>query len=88
MNTLNTDRRTLLQYGFLSLGAFAGNALLPSLVNAATLKSLLASQRELLPPDQNGVRLPAGFASRIVARSNQKLFDYPWHAAPDASTAV
>lgn len=83
MNTFNTDRRTLLQYGFLSLGAFAGNALLPSLVNASTLKSLLTSQRELLPPDQNGVRLPAGFASRIVARSSQKLFDYTWHAAPD-----
>lgn len=83
MNTFNTDRRTLLQYGFLSLGAFAGNALLPALGNAAALNALLTSQPELLPPDQNGVRLPAGFASRIVARSSQKIFDYTWHAAPD-----
>ncbi|MBX3617738.1 alkaline phosphatase PhoX [Nitrosomonas sp.] len=83
MNTFNTDRRTLLQYGFLSLGAFAGNALLPAFGNAAALHSLLTSQRELLPPDPNGVRLPAGFTSRIVACSNQKIFDYTWHAAPD-----
>ncbi|MGZ0019074.1 alkaline phosphatase PhoX [Nitrosomonas sp. wSCUT-2] len=83
MNTFNTDRRTLLQYGFLSLGAFFGNALLPSLGNAAALNALLTSQPELLPPDQNGVRLPAGFTSRIVARSSQKIFHYTWHAAPD-----
>lgn len=73
----------MLQYGFLSLGAFFGNALLPSLGNAAALNALLTSQSELLPPDQNGVRLPAGFASRIVARSSQKIFSYTWHAAPD-----
>ncbi len=80
MNTFNPQRRTLLQYGFMGLGAFFGNVLLPSIVRSA---SALAAVGELLPPDLNGVRLPAGFTSRIIARSGQKLFDYRWHAAPD-----
>jgi uncharacterized protein len=36
--------------------------------------------------DANGVQLPAGFASRIVARTNQAPVagsDYKWHIAPD-----
>lgn len=40
----------------------------------------------LREPDENGVRLPEGFTSRIVARSNEKPLtdsDYPWHWAPD-----
>lgn len=40
----------------------------------------------LLPPDANGVRLPAGFSSRIVARSGAspvRGVAYAWHAAPD-----
>ena len=83
MNTFSPQRRKLLQYGFGSLGIFAGNALLPSAIQAASLVSLLTTQAELLPADRNGVRLPAGFTSRIIARSGQKLFDYRWHAAPD-----
>lgn len=81
MNTFNSQRRKLLQYGFMGLGAFFGNALLPSSVKAVSRS--LATLGELLPPDRNGVRLPAGFTSRIVARSGQKIFDYRWHAAPD-----
>ncbi len=40
----------------------------------------------LQDPDENGVRLPSGFKSRIVARSGHKPVeqsDYVWHAAPD-----
>lgn len=81
MKTFDKQRRKLLQYGFMGLGAFLGNTLLPNPIKAASLS--LASLGELLPPDQNGVRLPAGFTSRIVARSGQTLFGYPWHAAPD-----
>ncbi|PTL75803.1 alkaline phosphatase PhoX [Vitiosangium sp. GDMCC 1.1324] len=35
--------------------------------------------------DANGVRLPAGFSSRIVARSSSKVAStgYTWHGAPD-----
>lgn len=83
MNTFSPQRRKLLQYGFSSLGIFVGNALLPSTVKAASLIPLLTVHTGLLPPDQSGVRLPAGFTSRIVAHSSQKLFGYRWHAAPD-----
>jgi uncharacterized protein len=41
---------------------------------------------ELLPPDENGIMLPDGFKSRIVARSGERPAsgsDYIWHWAPD-----
>src|SRR4051812_19852923 len=39
----------------------------------------------LLAADANGIMLPAGFTSRIVARSGQPVgtTGYSWHAAPD-----
>jgi secreted PhoX family phosphatase len=40
----------------------------------------------LQPPDENGISLPEGFRSRIVARSGQKplaFSGYHWHYAPD-----
>ena len=39
------------------------------------------------PPDGNGVRLPAGFSSRVVARSGQPVgpTGYVWHAWPDGA---
>ncbi|MEU1280147.1 alkaline phosphatase PhoX [Streptomyces sp. NPDC005805] len=37
------------------------------------------------PADPNGVQLPSGFTSRVVARSGQKVgsTSYTWHPAPD-----
>ncbi len=40
----------------------------------------------LREPDENGVMLPPGFKSRIVARSGERPVassDYVWHDAPD-----
>jgi hypothetical protein len=39
----------------------------------------------LQPPDANGLMLPVGFTSRIVARSDEEVpgTDYEWHHAPD-----
>ncbi len=39
----------------------------------------------LARPDANGLRLPPGFAGRIVARSGERVADsnYRWHPAPD-----
>nr|WP_202557678.1 alkaline phosphatase PhoX [Streptomyces sp. SID5789] len=36
-------------------------------------------------PDANGLRLPTGFTSRVIARSGQKVAgtSYTWHSAPD-----
>ncbi|WP_084955586.1 alkaline phosphatase PhoX [Thermoactinospora rubra] len=35
------------------------------------------------PPDGNGVSLPAGFRSRVVARSGRPVGGVLWHPAPD-----
>lgn len=39
----------------------------------------------LQDPDENGLRLPAGFTSRIVARTGEVVGNsgYTWHGAPD-----
>lgn len=39
----------------------------------------------LLPPNQDGLRLPKGFSSRIIARSGKIVegTDYVWHKSPD-----
>lgn len=81
MKSIDLSRRSILKHSLLAMSAFMGNILLPTSMQAALLR--LASTEELLPPDENGVRLPAGFHSRIVARSGQILFNYQWHAAPD-----
>lgn len=78
----NLQRRKFLQYSFMGLAAFFGNTLIPSPLNASSLLLSLTGGK-LLPPDQNGICLPAGFTSRIVARSGQKISNYIWHAAPD-----
>ena len=55
-------------------------------VQAGTVSGVsAASIGPLGPADENGVRLPAGFTSRIVARSGLPvgLSDYKWHVFPD-----
>jgi secreted PhoX family phosphatase len=49
------------------------------------MRSNIANLGPLDAPDANGVRLPQGFTSRIVARSGQMVenSDYLWHGAPD-----
>ena len=79
------DRRTLLRAGVLSVG---GVALSGSLWRAAAAESALPGPSrygELRPPDANGVRLPPGFTSRVVARSGTVVpgTSYTWHDAPD-----
>jgi len=41
----------------------------------------------LLPPDANGVRLPAGFDARLLARTGQPVAGtrYVWHGEPDGA---
>ncbi|GAB3160613.1 DUF839 domain-containing protein [Micromonospora sonneratiae] len=40
---------------------------------------------DLLAADANGIQLPAGFTSRVIARSGQRVAgtSYTWHWAPD-----
>lgn len=79
---VDLQRRKLLQYGSIGLGAFLmQNLLILAPGKAAT--SILTSIGSLQAPDMHGACLPRGYASRIVAHSGQNLFGYTWHAAPD-----
>ena len=53
-----------------------------------TLGDRIGKLGPLQPADENGVRLPEGFTSRVVARSSQEPVPgcgYRWHAAPDGA---
>lgn len=55
---------------------------------APNLRSLIADIGPLsATPDANGVRLPAGFTSRVIAHSGDMVAGttYSWHAAPDGA---
>lgn len=68
-------------------------ALLPILISACsnnqTLRTLISNNPNvgnLLPPDINGLMLPKGFSSRIVAISSEypsSKSSYRWHGSPD-----
>lgn len=59
------------------VGAIWSNVLLGGCSNQQSLV--------LQEADENGVMLPAGFSSRVVAQSSQPVVNggYVWHAAPD-----
>ncbi|MGR8948079.1 MAG: alkaline phosphatase PhoX [Gammaproteobacteria bacterium] len=82
-NLLN--RRELLRRGaFGSLGiGIVGNQIAVPTVLAANGSA--DDFGPLLPPDANGVSLPAGFSSRVVATTGQAVgnSDYIWHGSPD-----
>jgi secreted PhoX family phosphatase len=61
-----------------------GNTLTPSAM-AAPAQNGPSPYGALQPADANGVLLPSGFTSRIVARSGQQVAStgYTWHSAPD-----
>jgi hypothetical protein len=71
-------KRGLCGLSVYGVGAVWSNALLGGCSNQQTTV--------LLEADKNNVRLPAGFSSRIIARSSEPVItgqDYTWHAAPD-----
>lgn len=82
MKIFEQQRRKLLKFGLLGgVGVFISNHWLSASSQAASLARV--AQNGLLPPDANGIRLPEGFRSRIIAHSGQTIFGYDWHAAPD-----
>lgn len=81
------DRRTLLKAGVASAGALAFG---PEFWRQAFAAAVTAGDGPYGPlsvtPDANGIRLPAGFTSRVVARSGQPVSaaaPYVWHFFPD-----
>lgn len=88
----NESRRVFLRRAFHGLGLVLVG---PSIVHCANddafdfgnvpSTSNIGGVGPLLDPDANGIRLPAGFSSRVVARSGELVpgTDYFWHASPD-----
>jgi len=73
------NRREVIKLGLCGAGALWANLIV-------TNSRAAQGRFQLLPADNNGVRLPAGFNSRIVAESSVSPVggcEYVWHAAPD-----
>jgi hypothetical protein len=82
---IELDRRRFLRAGFAGLAAFLGGC-------GGSGKGLgifgggVEPPPPLVGPDPNGLYLPPGFTSRIVARSGSEAVPgcgYAWHSAPD-----
>lgn len=79
------ERRTLLRAGFVGTGAVAFSGALWKDAFAAPAQPGPSPYGDLQAADANGIQLPAGFTSRVIARSGQRVpgTSYSWHWAPD-----
>jgi uncharacterized protein len=76
-------RRSFLRNGFAGMSALGTSTLWGNLVLTGCSHT---PGRELLPADDNGIRLLPGMRSRVVAKSSQPVIEnsgFLWHAAPD-----
>ncbi|WP_144118951.1 alkaline phosphatase PhoX [Catellatospora sichuanensis] len=79
------DRRQVLRAGVVGAGAAAFSGALWQEAFAAVAQPGQSPYGGLVAADGNGVQLPAGFTSRVIARSGQSVpgTAYGWHWAPD-----
>ncbi|MBB1252019.1 alkaline phosphatase PhoX [Streptomyces alkaliterrae] len=80
------ERRTFLRGAAIGGSAIAfGGTLTHGAAYAAPAQNGPSPYGPLGSPDSNGIRLPSGFTSRVVARSNQQVpgTSHTWHRAPD-----
>jgi secreted PhoX family phosphatase len=83
---VNVERRNLLRAAVLGGTAAAfGGTLWRGAAYAAPAQPGTGPYGALGAADANGIRLPSGFTSRVIARSRQKVSgtNYTWHDAPD-----
>lgn len=78
-------RRDFLRTGLVGAGALAFGPSFWSDAFAATAERGRSPYGGLGPPDANGLRLPEGFKSRVIARGGAPVegTDYVWHIFPD-----
>ncbi|MFJ7179696.1 alkaline phosphatase PhoX [Streptomyces massasporeus] len=80
------ERRSLLRAAVLGgTSAALGGTLWRGAAYAAPAQPGTGPYGPLGSPDANGIRLPAGFTSRVISRSGQRVgsTSYIWHNAPD-----
>lgn len=88
---LPIQRREFLNLSAKGMGTFFLGAHLTTLFSGCSqpVRSLFTQRSDfskLQAADENGIRLPKGFSSKVLARSSQRVIstaDYKWHAAPD-----
>ena len=86
---ISESRRHFLKLGSLALGSFLLGPLAkagPAQPGASSLYDRLDLLGPLMPPDANGISVPAGFSTRLIAQSGQPVLpnnNYIWHHAPD-----
>lgn len=82
MAKVNQEKRRFLKHSLYGLSLYGTGVVSSSVLTGCSGR--LGSR--LQAADVNGVRLPAGFRSRVIAQSSQPVLpgqDYRWHAAPD-----
>ncbi|MGV9756345.1 alkaline phosphatase PhoX [Streptomyces tricolor] len=80
------ERRTFLRGAvFGTSAAVFGGTLMQGAAYAAPAQNGTSPYGGLLAADANGIMLPSGFTSRVIARSGQTVpgTSYTWHGAPD-----
>ncbi|WP_031171239.1 alkaline phosphatase PhoX [Streptosporangium roseum] len=79
------ERRTFLRTSALGASTLAFTGSLWQDALAAPAQNAPGPYGALLAADGNGIRLPAGFTSRVIARSGQVVpgTSHTWHSAPD-----
>lgn len=78
-------RRNFLRAAVVGAGVTAFGNRLSGAALAAPAQNGPSPYGALQAADANGIQLPAGFTSRVIARSGQKVAStgYTWHSAPD-----
>jgi hypothetical protein len=79
------DRRKLIGATFAGAAGAAFSGALWREAFAAPAQPGPSPYGDLSAADGNGIQLPAGFSSRVIARSGQRVpgTSYSWHWAPD-----
>lgn len=80
------ERRTFLRGAVIGSSAAAfGGTLMHGAAYAAPAQPGAGPYGALGAADANGIMLPSGFTSRVIARSGQTVSgtSYSWHSAPD-----
>ncbi|MCE0447611.1 PhoX family protein [Streptomyces tricolor] len=80
------ERRTFLRGAvFGTSAAVFGGTLMQGAAYAAPAQNGTSPYGGLLAADANGIMLPSGFTSKVIARSGQTVpgTSYTWHGAPD-----
>ena len=84
------DRRTLLRATIAGAGGLALPFTAWSAAYAAPAQNGLGPYGPLRAADANGIQLPAGFTTQVIARSGQEVpgTSYIWHRAPDGGAVI